>query len=106
MSKSKQDKLNQQMREILASAYGFIRGREATKGFSSLTYDQLLDSAIGRIEGTDGRGEVRATLLDRIDRIKNEIVEAVKTVKERPPHEWVIEGSDTNTKEDYANTEE
>lgn len=102
----KQNKLNLQMREILGQAYAFIRGREYTKSVANVTYEQLLDAAIHRIEGTEGRSEVRGTILDRIQKIKLEIGAAVDTVKKRPPHEWVIESDDRSSKEDLANTTE
>jgi hypothetical protein len=105
-TKSKQNKLNLQMREILGNAYGFVRGREYTKSVANITYEQLLDAAIDRIEGTKGRTEVRGTILDRIKKIKEEVSQAVDTVKKRPPHEWVIESEDRSSKEDLANTEE
>jgi hypothetical protein len=105
-TKSKQTKLNLQMREILGNAYGFVRGREYTKSVANITYEQLLDAAIDRIEGTKGRSDVRDTILDRVKKIKEEISTAVDTVKKRPPHEWVIESDDKSSKEDMANTEE
>lgn len=105
-TKSKQNKLNLQMREILGNAYAFVRGREYTKSVSNITYEQLLDAAIGRIEGTEGRSDVRGTILDRVKKIKEEVGQAVDTVKKRPPHEWVIESDDQSSKEDAVNTEE
>jgi len=91
-----QTQLNLQMREILGNAYLFVRSREYTKTIANLTYEELLDAAIGRIEGTQGRTEIRPTLLERIAKIKNEIVSAVKTVKSKPPNEWVIASEDQN----------
>ena len=91
---NKQTQLNLQMREILGDAYGFVRGREYTKSIANLTYEELLDAAIERIEGTQGRTGIRATLLERIAKVQNEIKTAVKTVKSKPPEEWVIASQD------------
>ena len=71
--KNKQTQLNLQMREILGSAYSFVRSREYTKSVANLTYEELLDAAIERIEGTQGRTSNRPTLLDRIASFKQEI---------------------------------
>ena len=103
---SKQTKLNLKMREMLANAYGFVRGRQYTDSIANITYEELLDKAIGRIEGTKGRSEVRATKLDRIKKIKNEIAQAVTTVKSKPPSAWKIENDDRINSEDKQNTKE
>lgn len=93
---SAQTKLNLQMREILGNAYAFVRSREYTKTVANLTFEELIDAAIARIEGTQGRTELRPTLLERIAKIKNEIAGAVTTVKSKPPNEWVIASQDQN----------
>lgn len=93
-AQSKQNKLNLQMREILGNAYGFVRSREYTKSIANLTYEELLDAAIERIEGTQGRTGIRATLLEQIAKIQNEVKTAVQTVKSKPPNEWVIASQD------------
>ena len=103
---SKQTKLNLKMRELLANAYGFVRGRQYTDSIANITYEELIDKAIGRIEGTKGRSEVRATKLDRIKKIKNEVAQAVKTVKAKPPSAWKIENDDRVESQDKQNTKE
>jgi hypothetical protein len=103
---SKQTKLNLKMREMLASAYGFVRGRQYTDSIANITYEELLDKAIGRIEGTKGRSDVRATKLDRIKKIKNEIAQAITTVKSKPPSAWKIENDDRVQSQDKQNTKE
>jgi len=103
---SQQTKLNLKMRELLANAYGFVRGRQYRDSIANITYEELLDKAIGRIEGTQGRSEVRATKLDRIKKIKNEIAQAVTTVKSKPPSAWKIENDDRVNETDKQNTKE
>lgn len=105
-TKTKQGKLNLQMREILANSYAFVRGRQYNESMANVTYEELLDAAIDKIEGTSGRTAVRGTLLDRIQKIKTEIVQAVDTVKKQPPSYWVIENDGRISPEDSANTEE
>ena len=98
--KQKQTQLNLQMREILGDAYGFIRGREYTKSFASLSYEELLDAAIEKIEGSQGNTTIRPPVLVRIASIQNAIKQAVTTVKSQPPSSWVIASTDQNLTED------
>lgn len=49
-TQSKQQRLSIQMREILGDAYGFVRGAQYNKTAANITYEQLLDDAINRIE--------------------------------------------------------
>jgi hypothetical protein len=102
----KQAKLNLQMREIIGSAYSFVRGRQYTETVANITYEELLDSAIDKIEGTKGRSEVRGTKLDRIEKIKAEIAQAVDTVKAQPPNQWQLQNEESASEEDAMNTEE
>ena len=105
-TKERQKRLNLQLRETLANAYTFIRSRQYTESVANITYEELLDQAVGRIEGTEGRNEVRSTKLERVQKIKSEISQAVATVKSRPPQEWAIEGDENVAEEDRANTPE
>lgn len=102
----KQGKLNLQMREMLANSYAFVRGRQYNESMANLTYEELLDAAIEKIEGTKGRSTVRGTILDRIQKIKQEIVQAVDTVKKQPPSYWIIENDGRIDAKDSANTPE
>jgi hypothetical protein len=102
----KQTKLKIQMREILGNAYSFVRGRQYTKTIASLTYEELLDKAIDRIEGTDGRSDVRSTILDRVKKIKEETAQAVTTVKKQPPDYWGLSSDDRTTPAEVQNTPE
>src|SRR5512137_2733338 len=106
-SASKQETLlKMQMREILSNAYAFVRGRQYTETISNLTYEELLDAAIDRIEGTQGRTTVRSPILDRIKKIKEEVAKAVTTVKKQPPSYWQLESDDRVQPADAQNTEE
>lgn len=105
-TKTKQGKLSMQMREILAEAYAFVRGRQYMETAANLTYEELLDEAINRIEGTKGRKEIRSTLLERVQKIKQDISTAVDTVKSKPPYYWTIENDDRISEKDAANTKE
>lgn len=105
-TKTKQGKLSLQMREILSNAYAFVRGRQYTEQMANVTYEELLDAAIDRIEGTKGRTEVRPTLLERVQKIKQEVTTAVDTVKKKPPSYWTIENDDRISAVNATNTKE
>lgn len=102
----KQDFLKLEMRRILGDAYAFVRGSEYTKTAAAITYEQMIDEAINDIEGTKGRKDDRATKLERIKRIKQEVSTAVTTVKKRDADEWGFDGQPDLDKEDLANTAE
>ena len=102
----KQTKLNLQMREIIGNAYAFVRGRQYTETMANITYEELLDSAIDRIEGVKERSEVRGTKLDRVDKIKAEVIQAVDTVKALPPNQWQLQNEESASEDDAMNTEE
>ena len=102
----KQKKLNLQMREIISNAYAFVRSREYTQTIANITYEELLDKAIDRIEGTKGRSDVRGTRLDRVNKIKQEVAQAVETVKKQPPSAWALDNDDRIDPADAMNTKE
>lgn len=102
----KQNKLNLQMREVIGRAYSFVRGKQYTETIANITYEELLDAAIDRIEGTKGRSDVRGTKLDRITKIKEEISNAVDTVKKLPPAQWQLQNDESISAQDAMNTEE
>jgi len=110
----KETRLKLQMREILSNAYAFVRGRQYTETIANITYEELLDKAIDRIEGTTGQSYVRSTLLDRVEKIKSEVSNAIDTVKKQPASYWTLStesnasssSSSTATAEDSMNTEE
>jgi len=102
----KQTKLNLQMREVINRAYTFVRGRQYTETIANITYEELLDAAIDRIEGTKGRSEVRGTKLDRAKKIKQEISQAVDTVMKLPPNQWQLQNEESTSAEDAMNTKE
>lgn len=102
----KQGKLNLQMREVIGGAYAFVRGRQYTETVANITYEELLDAAIDRIEGVKGRSDIRGTRLDRVEKIKAEISQAVDTVKSLPPSQWQLQNDESTSEEDAMNTEE
>ena len=105
-TQKKQHKLNLQMRELIGNAYAFVRSRQYTETVANITYEELLDDAIDAIEGLKGRSDVRGTKLDRVEKIRTEIEQAVDTVKSLPPAQWQIQNDESISAEDAMNTEE
>lgn len=105
-TKDQQAKLSIELRRILGDAYSFVRGSQFTQTVANITFEELIDQAIQRIEGTDNRSLVRCTKLDRVKKIKEEVISAVTTAKSKPPEQWIIESDSRVKTEDRANTPE
>jgi len=103
---AKQKALTIQMRQVMSDAYTFVRSRQYTETVANLTYEELLDAAVAAIEGTVGRSEVRATRLERVQKLKEQVTAAVATIKSKPPQSWKIEGDGKVEDDDSANTPE
>ena len=99
--------MNQNMRQILNDAYAFVRGCDYNQTVANITYEELLDAAIDRIEGTStDTGNVRSTKLQRIAKIKGDLVSAVDTIKAKPASAWVANNADAVQLDDSVNTPE
>ena len=99
--------MNQNMRQIVNDAYAFVRGCDYNQTIANLTYEELLDAAIDRIEGTStSTGNARSTKLQRIAQIKSNISTSVDTIKSKPPSAWVANNADVVQPDDSINTPE
>ena len=101
---TEQRKLNLKMRGILNDAYSFVRGREFTKKLGNITYEQLVDEAIDRIDGTPGKQPLRPTLLTRIASLKADIKTAVATVSKKSINYWSLDNQDENVNTDETDS--
>jgi hypothetical protein len=74
--------LGDQLRQSISNAYAFVRGQEVADSFLAITFEEVLDQQIARIEdpGTD----IRPNVLDRITKIKENILSAIETIKQQP----------------------
>lgn len=75
--------LSFELRRSVASAYAFVKGREAVQSFSSYTFEDALDAQIERIEGKGT--DLRPNALHRVERIKNDIISAATKIRSLPP---------------------
>lgn len=76
------EELADQMRRSVANAYAFVKGQETTESFSALTFEELLDAQIERIEGPGT--DIRPNVLDRIRKVKSDLLAAVTAIKAQP----------------------
>lgn len=75
------------MRRALDDAYGALEGQKATQAFLSFSFEEAMDNQIDRISGTSTR--LRPNELDRVARIKSQLVEAVAAIKQVPPEAFM-----------------
>jgi hypothetical protein len=94
------------MRQFIADAYSFVRGAQFTKLSANVTFEQLIDGALDKIEGTNNVSSVRPCKLDRIKAIQANLAAAVEQVKAAPPESWVWNTDGDVADTDKANTEE
>lgn len=75
---------NIELRRALNDAYAFIEGQKLTQSFSTVAFEELMDEQIQRIEGTPPPGSTKPNELDRITKMKAELVAAVEKIKALP----------------------
>lgn len=92
--------LNQTLRRSLSHAYAALVGDQTAQSFSAFTLEEALDAQIERIEGKGSA--IRPNLLDRVNRVLSETVQAVEQIKQMPPEAFIEADSDkdVNTPED------
>lgn len=73
----------QQFREVVSNTVGFVRSREVTRSYTSISIEELIDNRIDRIEAPQTGG--RPGALARLDKIKNDFEAVIDAIKETPP---------------------
>jgi hypothetical protein len=74
------------LRRQISNGYAALLGTQTAKDFSRYTFEEALGQQIERIEGASTA--LRPNLLDRVERIKNELVSAVTQIKQMPPESF------------------
>ena len=83
---------NFEFRRILNNAYAFVQGELSNQSFSALTYEELADQQIERI---DGKGtESRPTELERLNKIEQDLLKVVDAIKSSSPDDFLIPNPD------------
>lgn len=88
---------NLELRKALSDAYASVEGYKATQSFNALTFEDLADQQIERIEGADT--EARPNEKNRVQRVLNNVLQAVTKIKEMPPESFAKQDAarDVNT---------
>lgn len=80
--------LNFELRRVLNQSIGAVLGRQTTESFYSLTYEELADAQIERIEG---KGTVtRPNELERVNKIESDLLSAVAQIRGIPPENFLL----------------
>lgn len=95
-----------QVRDYISDAYAFVRGAQYNKTAANTTYEQLLDAAVDKIEGTAGVKSGRPNKLDRIAAIRTNLTTALDALKNTPPESWEWGSATAVEDADRANTSE
>lgn len=96
-SEKKEQELALELRRSLENAYAFVEGQKGVASFAALTFEDLLDQQIEKIEGK--ASPLRPNQLDRIKKIEQDVLAAVAKVKSLPPEFFSVpdEEKDVNT---------
>jgi hypothetical protein len=76
------EELADQLRRSVASAYAFVQGQEVTESFSAVTFEELLDKQIERLEGAGT--DIRPNVLDQVRKVRDDLVAAVAEIRRQP----------------------
>jgi len=87
------------LRRQFSEAYAALLGTQTARDFSRYTFEEALEQQIERIEGAGTT--LRPNILNRIAKIKQNVVSAVRQTKEIPPENFrEPEEDDVNKKLD------
>lgn len=94
--------LNFELRRVLNQSIGAVLGRQTTESFYSLTYEELADAQIERIEGQGT--STRPNELERVNKIESDLLNAVAQIRSIPPENFLLSdpSRDVNTPADQA----
>ena len=87
-------------RRALDNAYGAVLAKQNINSFAAYTFEEAVDQQIERIEGKGTT--IRPNLLDRVERIKSQLLQAVDVLKKVPPDHFLERdpAEDVNTDEE------
>lgn len=98
--------LHKNQRASLNDAYAQLEAEKNTQTLSAFTFEEALDNQIQAISGESTK--IRPNELDRVDRIYNNLLEAVEVIKKVPPEQFLTPDSlkDVNTEEEFQDAAE
>lgn len=77
-----QQEQNLELRRALSDAYSFVEGQKLVQSFAAVTFEELLDQQIERIEGAST--VQKPNEIDRITRVEQDVISAVAKIKKMP----------------------
>lgn len=86
--------LNFELRRVLGNSYNFVLGQQATQSFSAVTYEELAQDQITRIEGPGT--PARPNELERVNNMEQDMLEFLEKVRDIPPDQFLLKDSTTD----------
>lgn len=82
---------------MLNQAVGAVQGRQVAESFFAVTYEELADQQIERIEGKGTT--TRPNELERLDKIESDLLNAISQIRDIPPENFILadQTRDVNT---------
>lgn len=82
---------------MLNQAVGAVQGRQVAESFFAVTYEELADQQIERIEGKGTT--TRPNALERLDKIESDLLNAISQIRDIPPENFILadQTRDVNT---------
>lgn len=85
--KKLQEQLHLSQRRAINNAYASLQGQKTAETFAAFTFEEAVDAQIERIEGKDTQNH--PNLLNRLERIRGELSQAVAELKDVPPETFL-----------------
>jgi hypothetical protein len=83
---------NLDLRTALSDAYAAVQGAATTQSFSAITFEELANAQIQRINGPST--QQRPNVLDSIQAVLNNLTQAVAKIQAMPPESFVEPDAD------------
>ncbi len=93
--KNEEEQLQQyhmRQRQALNNAYAALEGQKTSQSFAAFTFEEAVDQQIELIEGSGT--QLRPNELERVEKLKTELVSAVAQLKEVPPEQFLEPDAD------------
>lgn len=91
---AKRQQQNLELRRALSDSYAFVEGQKLTQSFSAVTFEELMDAQIERIEGKSTI--LKPNEIDRINKMEIDLVSAVAKIKAMPDDAFKKNRDDKN----------
>lgn len=88
------------VRQSLSDAYAFVSGQQATKSFAALTFEELCQNQIDRIQGPDT--DARPNALHRVQAVANNLTSAITQINALPADAFNVPTDDANTPDNQS----